>query len=125
MKIPKGRMRFLLFGFFVYLPLVLIAAKVCHNCDYFQTEEVCTTTCDAGHKWEMTPAYHACYGALSSLECFEQPEITVVVTDYYDSGLADPTATGSCSDCDWEWSFQTTTEPHECWQDDTGCGGNG
>lgn len=104
----------------------MAAAKLCPECLYVPAEEI---TCNAGScvgaaKITSTPAYKYCESdnVTSDFECFSNTEKTVVYTRLYRGTGGSPCPSG----CTWSpYLGPYRLEVPECWNDDTGCGGNG
>jgi hypothetical protein len=126
MLIKNSRLRFYIFASLSLVPIVLLAAITCPWCVYHPAEEtICETTCDSGVRLDNSPAFSECSGTgTSSLECFSNEEPTVITITDYAPCVAEPP--GTCPDCGWYVvEVFPPYDAYECWNDDTGCGGNG
>jgi hypothetical protein len=125
----KTNTRFAIVACLLLVPILLIGAKVCPQCLHFDENElICTGTCSLSMKRHNSPAYDDCAGDTSlypsDWECLRHNSVTsVVITPY--SNTSGVTSTIDCSDCGFvAGDAYPPWELHECYNDDTDCGGS-
>lgn len=114
----------------LFTSIAFVASAICARCAYINWGQLCNSTASCANGlafyWSADPPYNGCevlwQTGETQLECFEYPSTTPVTITYLKPRPFDGSA---CPGCDWVFDYSITLNKHQCWSDDTGCGGNG